>query len=182
MRDKIRLRGKIRLVVAAALVLGAGLVVAAPVSAGPKFRLTSSAFEAGADIPVQFSCDGDDTSPPLKWKGAPKRAVELALVLEDPDAPGEVFFHWVLWGIDPAAKTLVEGTLPPDAVEGANSTGQTGYMGPCPPPGDTHRYRFVVYALSKPVTLDAGATAAELRAAIRKSTLAKATLVARFGH
>jgi Raf kinase inhibitor-like YbhB/YbcL family protein len=108
--------------------------------------------------------------------------VEVALVLEDPDAPGEVFFHWVVWGLDPAAKTLAEGALPAEAIEGANSTGQTGYMGPCPPPGPAHRYRFVMYALSKPVTLEAGATADELLASIRKSTLAKATLVGRFGH
>jgi Raf kinase inhibitor-like YbhB/YbcL family protein len=103
----------------------------------------------------------------------PKGTVELAITLEDPDAPSGTFVHWVAWGIDPTAGALPEETLPDGVIEGDPS-----YLGPCPPPGDPHRYRFTLYALDAPIELEAGvATIADLRAAIKGTVTGKAKLV-----
>ena len=162
-----------RTLVIVAVVVSIGLV-AGPASAKPKLKLTSPAFVAGEMIPDGFTCDGANASPPLRWKGVPKGAVELAITLEDPDAPGGTFTHWVAWGIDPSAGSLPEEVLPAEVVEGDPS-----YFGPCPPSGQQHRYRFTLYAVDEQITLDAGvANIDDLRAAIKGTVTAKAKLVA----
>jgi Raf kinase inhibitor-like YbhB/YbcL family protein len=111
-----------------------------------EFTLESSAFEHGGTIPARYTCDGDDLSPPLRWTDVPESARSLALVVEDRDAPGGVFTHWIGWGLDPAGGGLAEGEAPPG--EGRNDFGTIGYRGPCPPPGHgRHRYVFRLYAL-----------------------------------
>ncbi|MEX0664291.1 MAG: YbhB/YbcL family Raf kinase inhibitor-like protein [Acidimicrobiia bacterium] len=169
-----------RRVLSTAFVITTVVVVSAgPVSAKTKLKLTSPAFENRGTIPDGFTCDGANASPPLEWKGVPKGTVELAITLEDPDAPSGTFVHWVAWGIDPEAGALPEETLPPDVVEGSPS-----YFGPCPPPGvDPHRYRFTLYALDEPVDLEAGvATADDLRAAVKGTVKGKAKLVGLYGR
>jgi Raf kinase inhibitor-like YbhB/YbcL family protein len=110
------------------------------------FALTSSAFSAGKSIPHRHTCDGDDLSPPLAWSDLPEGTRSLALIMDDPDAPGGTFTHWLAWGIDPGAGGLGEGEAPPG--EGKNDFGSTGYGGPCPPRGHgPHRYFFRLYAL-----------------------------------
>ena len=170
------MRRGVVVVLVAAGALGVGGDAAA---AKGKFTLTSPAFAPGELIPDGFTCDGASASPPLKWKAVPKGTVELALTMEDPDAPGGTFDHWVAWGIDPDGGRLPEETLPPEVVEGDPS-----YRGPCPPPGvDAHRYRFTLYALSKPVTLEAGvATIDDLRAAIKGTVRGKAKLIGRYAR
>jgi Raf kinase inhibitor-like YbhB/YbcL family protein len=156
-------------------------LLAAPVEAARRtatFKLTSPAFANGAEIPIGFTCDGASASPPLVWTGVPKKAVQLALIVDDPDAPGGTFVHWVAWNIDPAAGRLPEQNVPATIVQGSNGARSQKYIGPCPPQGSpSHHYRFTLYALSKPPTTQAGATAAELRAAIRRTTLARTRLV-----
>ena len=117
------------------------------------FSLTSSAFEAGAEIPARYTCDGAGVSPPLAWSDAPGEARSLALVVEDPDAPGGTFTHWLAWNIDPLARGLGEGESAP--ADGRNDFGMGGWSGPCPPPGHgAHRYSFRLHALD--AELDVG--------------------------
>jgi Raf kinase inhibitor-like YbhB/YbcL family protein len=157
-----------RLVVLGLLLAG---VTAAEGSA--RFTLTSPAFRNGAAIPTRFSCEGRNVSPTLRWTAPPRGARSLALVMDDPDAPGGTFNHWLAWNIRPSARSLAEGTRPPR--EGTNSAGRTGYVGPCPPSG-RHRYIFRLYALSRPLPLARGARSADFRRALRGRVLATARL------
>lgn len=110
------------------------------------FTLSSSAFSPGQPIPARHTCEGEDRSPPLEWSNPPEGTRALALIVDDPDAPGGTFTHWLAWGIDPAAGGLGEGERAP--AEGRNDFGSVGYRGPCPPPGHgRHRYRFRLFAL-----------------------------------
>jgi hypothetical protein len=62
-------------------------------------ELTSPAFEDGEAIPVKYSCDGEDISPALSWKNLPAGTESLALIVDDPDAPGGTWVHWVAYDI-----------------------------------------------------------------------------------
>jgi Raf kinase inhibitor-like YbhB/YbcL family protein len=128
--------------------------------------VSSPAFSDGDEIPQRFTCDGADVSPPLEFAGIPENTAELALLVEDPDAPAGTFTHWVMWGVDPGQARLGEGEVPAGAVEGTNGFGRLGYGGPCPPPGPPHRYVFTVFALSEPLDLPAGSSAADLKRAM----------------
>ncbi len=140
------------------------------------FGLESSAFDNAQAIPSRHSCEGEDASPPLRWTNVPKGTRSLALVVDDPDAPGSVFTHWTAWGLDPGAGGLGEGEPAPG--EGQNDFGTTGYRGPCPPPGHgRHRYVFRLYALDAELELGAGAAKAELEQAIEGHVLTRAELV-----
>jgi Raf kinase inhibitor-like YbhB/YbcL family protein len=162
---------------------GSERVEGPPPKAPDRIELTSSAFDDGGAIPRRFSCDGDDVSPPLSWSGVPDGARELALLVEDPDAPGGTFVHWVLFKLAPDTEDLGDGEVPQGARQGKNSRGDAGYAGPCPPEGDEpHHYEFVLYALSKPLDLPDGASADEVRAAVGDAALARGELVGRFGR
>ena len=138
--------------------------------------LTSSAFEHNAPIPRRHTCEGEDLSPPVAWAAPPAGTASLALVVDDPDAPGGTFTHWLAWGLPPEQGGLAEGQAAP--VEGENDFGTNGYRGPCPPPGHgPHRYSFRVYAVASELTLPAGANRADLEAAIGADALAIAELV-----
>jgi Raf kinase inhibitor-like YbhB/YbcL family protein len=161
--------------------LGVGAVPA--VARRSRVRLTSPAFLSGAMIPTGFTCDGQDVPPPLRWSGLPVPTVALALTVEDPDAPGRTFVHWVAWGIDPATPGLPEGVVPAGVHEGRNGAGRDGYLGPCPPAGsEPHRYRFTLYALRRRLVLAPGASIDELRAAIRGLVVGRAELVGRYAR
>jgi Raf kinase inhibitor-like YbhB/YbcL family protein len=108
--------------------------------------LTSSAFADNEPMPVQYTCDGDNISPPLSIGGVPDGTVSLALTVIDIDGPGGAFVHWTVWNIDPATTAVSENTVPQGGGEGTTSRGQPGYFGPCPPSG-SHRYVFTLYAL-----------------------------------
>jgi Raf kinase inhibitor-like YbhB/YbcL family protein len=123
-------------------------------------QVTSEAFAPGAAIPTRYSGDGDDVSPPLNWSGVPANTHELALIVEDPDAPQpEPFVHWVIYKIPADATGLAEGVpvqarlaSPSGAMQGKNSFKKIGYGGPAPPRGHgTHHYHFRLYALDRPV-------------------------------
>src|SRR5450830_559510 len=104
-----------------------------------KLTITSSAFSPGATIPKSHTCDGNDTSPPISWSGAPEATKEFALIVDDPDAPSGTFVHWVLWGIPKSTSRLPVGvprgnevTSLSGARQGKNGFGVAGYRGPCP--------------------------------------------------
>lgn len=139
------------------VVVAAAVAVAAFAFAGEadmKLTMTSTAFPPGGEIPVRYTCQGDDVSPPLKWKDAPAGTKSFALVVDDPDAPDPAapkmtWVHWVLYDIPASAAGLAEdagGRLPEGTRQGLNDWKRTGYGGPCPPVG-RHRYFFRLYAL-----------------------------------
>jgi Raf kinase inhibitor-like YbhB/YbcL family protein len=116
-------------------------------------KISSSAFPHNGPIPTKYTCEGDDVSPPLEWSGVPPGAGNLALIVDDPDAPDPAapkmtWVHWLLYDLPPDVAGLPEAvkTLPPGTREGLNDWGRTGYGGPCPPLG-RHRYFFKLYAL-----------------------------------
>lgn len=119
--------------------------------AAAPFAITSPVFRATGRIPARYTCDGANVSPPLAWGGVPAGTARLALVVDDPDAVGGTYTHWVVVDIPPRTTRAAEGTVPADGRQVANSSGGPGYIGPCPPSG-THRYRFTLYALPGPVT------------------------------
>lgn len=143
--------------------------------------VSSAALAQDAPIPPKYSCDGDDVSPPLSWDGVPKSAVDLALVVDDPDASGGTYVHWVLFGLDPSVTELEEGELPAGARQAKNSAGDAGYKGPCPPAGDDpHHYRFTVYALDEHLPAVDGASTGDALTAVRDGALSKGTLTGTF--
>ena len=115
-------------------------------------NLTSPDFREGGNIPERFTCDGKDISPTLKIDGIPKGAKSLVLIVDDPDAPGGNFTHWLIWNIVPDLTEIVANKLPAHAVQGVNDFGKSRYSGPCPPAG-AHRYYFRLYALDTTLTL-----------------------------
>ncbi len=142
--------------------------------------VSSSAFTDGGTIPRRYTCDGADLSPPLHVAGVPDGTRELAVLVEDPDAPRGTFVHWVAWGIDPSDATLGEGASPPGT--GTNGFGRRGYGGPCPPRGAPHRYVFTVFALSRRLDLPPGASADQLRRAAAGAAIAQGSLTGRYGR
>jgi Raf kinase inhibitor-like YbhB/YbcL family protein len=153
----------------------------APVGSGGSqvnMTVSSGAFANGAPIPTEYTCDGAGHQLPISWSGAPANTAEYALVMDDPDANG--FVHWVVVGI-PKDATALSDPLPDGAIAGQNGRGQAGYTGPCPPSG-THHYRIVVYALSAPLGLSSGATAAQVRSAAAGKTLATGELDGTYAH
>ncbi|MEV8516227.1 YbhB/YbcL family Raf kinase inhibitor-like protein [Dactylosporangium sp. NPDC051484] len=142
--------------------------------------VSSPVFNEGDQIPQRFTCDGVDVSPPLSFTGLPEQTAELALLVEDPDAPGGTFTHWIMWGIDPDQASLGEGEVPTGATQGKNDFGRRAYGGPCPPRGRSHRYTFEVLALSEPLGLATQASAADLRRATAGKVSASGRLTGRY--
>ena len=134
----------------------------------------SPVFESGKPIPRKYSCDGQDISPPLSIEGTPEAAKTLVLVVDDPDAPGGTFDHWVVWNIPTSTSKVAENSVP--GIEGMNGARQIGYMGPCPPWG-THRYFFKVYALDTNLGLSVGSKKRDVEKAIQGHILAKGELI-----
>lgn len=143
--------------------------------------LTSPAFEDGGPIPERYSCEGENLPPPLRWTSPPAEAKELALVIEDPDATGAIFVHWIVVGIDPRAGSIEPGPPPAGAVQFKGSSDMAAYIGPCPPDGGgTHRYHFEVYALrARPRLVESSRPIEKVRA-IRRAAIAGGQLVGTF--
>ena len=134
----------------------------------------SPSFQPNTLIPKKYSCDGEDMNPPLTIEGVPKESKSLALIVDDPDAPGGTFDHWVVWDIPPSTTKIAEHSVP--GIEGLNGSRQKGFMGPCPPSG-THRYFFKVYALDTALKLGAKTTKRDLEKAIQNHILGKGELI-----
>ena len=147
---------------------------------GAKLKVTSSAFQEGGNIPSKFTCDGENTSPPLQIADIPSEAKSLALVVDDPDAPSGLFTHWAVWNIPPQTTAVGEGNAP-KGVQGTNDFGKSGYGGPCPPSG-THRYYFKVFALDRELDLPFGAKRGQLDAAMKGHVVAQGELIGRYSR
>ena len=147
----------------------------------------SDAFPAEGTIPQRYTCDGDDTSIPLRWSEPPAVTQSLTLIFDDVDAPAGTWVHWVIFNIPDSVRSLPEG-VPADAAvdglgtHGSNSWGNLGYGGPCPPEGTPHRYTFRLYALDTMLDLEAGASRAELDGAMQGHILDTGHLVGRYGR
>jgi Raf kinase inhibitor-like YbhB/YbcL family protein len=144
--------------------------------------LTSDVFTEGDSIPVEYTCEGDNVSPPLRWAGFPSRARSFALICDDLDALAGVWVHWVMFDIPAGVTELDEmqpdlRELPNGAKNGRNSFKNLGYGGPCPPPGKAHRYFFKLYALDKSLNLQPGVTKDELLSAMQDHVLAEGQLM-----
>jgi Raf kinase inhibitor-like YbhB/YbcL family protein len=138
--------------------------------------ISSPAFKNEENIPSRYTCDGAEINPSLNIGQAPEGTRTLALIMEDPDAPGGTFDHWLVWNI-PVSKDIKENSIP--GITGVNSTGKTGYHGPCPPSG-SHRYYFYVFALDSSLDIKAGANKKTLQQAMKSHILAKGTLMGRY--
>ena len=145
-----------------------------------KLKVTSSAFQEGGNIPSKFTCDGSDTSPSLQITGVPSEAKSLVLIADDPDAPGGLFTHWLVWNIPSQTKSIAEGSAP-NGVQGANDFGKSGYRGPCPPAG-VHRYSFKIFALDRELELRSGAKRSQMNAAMKGHVIAQGELVGRYSR
>lgn len=156
----------------------------------PVLTVQSSAFRQGEQVPVKYSGDGEDKSPPLSWSGVPAEAKELALIMDDPDAPTpQPWVHWVLYKIPPGTTSLPEGIGTATerlaslggALQGKNSWNKYGYGGPLPPKGHgRHRYYFKLYALDRDLSLPPGTTKERLLAAMQGHILAQGELMGTF--
>lgn len=148
-----------------------------PGGPAPRLAVLSAAFDEGDELPHRYARTGDNLSPPLEWSEPPPGTAEVAVLCEDPDAPRGVFTHWVVSGIDPRVTELPEGEIPPGATVGLNDFGGPGWDGPQPPPGQTHRYIFSVFASAEPIDLPPRARGRDLRKIVKRTELAEGRLV-----
>jgi Raf kinase inhibitor-like YbhB/YbcL family protein len=179
------------------LLLVSMMMSCAPATATPEsrttevtmsFELTSDAFVNGQSIPAKYSCTGVNVSPALAWNEPPAGTQSFALIMDDPDAPGGTWVHWVVFNI-PADVRSLEENLPvtgknvdPNAMYvGKNSSGNSRYDGPCPPSG-THRYYFKLYALDASINLLPGATKEEVLREMEGHVLSESELMGTFSR
>lgn len=147
------------------------------------FRLASAAFADGDELDPCFTADEEDAvAPPLEWTAPPPGAMELALVVEDPDASGDKpLCHWLVWGLAAQKGQLLEGEVPPRV--GKNSHRNSEWLLPEPPADDeAHRYVFQLFALDLPMTIMPGATREELIAAMDGHVVAVSLLVGTYAR
>ena len=146
------------------------------------FQLFSNSFAEGGWIPELYSCLGADISPSLEWSGEPPDTRSFALILEDPDAPGGIWCHWLLYDVAPKVHNLAQAYKPGSlGLNGKNDFGNLGYGGPCPPRGGPHRYFFRLYALDlDTLGLAAGAARKTVVEALKGHVLAEAQYMGKF--
>ena len=147
-------------------------------SQSPETRYSPADGDEGSYIPVQHSCKGSDISPELKIEGVPVNAKSLALIMDDPDAPGGTFVHWVVWNIPPDTKTINKGQSP-HGIQGMTDFRKRGYGGPCPPSG-IHRYYIKLYALDMLLDINANSTKKDLEHSMNGHIIEKAELIGLF--
>ncbi len=153
-----------------------------PGAAAPQLQLTAIGFAPGGNIPASLTCDGRNTSPALSWSDPPAATKSFALILDDPDAPGSGFVHWVLYNLPATARALPasepkQNQLSDGSLQGRNDFDDIGYGGPCPPGHSPHHYRFVLYALDAPLSLPAGATKQQVEDALKGHIVARGRLI-----
>lgn len=159
--------------------------VASPATSAP-ITLSSESLASGT-VPKEFTCDGADQSPQLKWTAGPAGTRSFVLTVTDPDAPGGTFTHWALYNLSANATGLpaaapTQGERPDSTRQGRNDFGKVGYGGPCPPRGSTHRYFFDLFALDTTLDLPAGATRTQIEDAMNTHVLARGKLMARYSR
>jgi Raf kinase inhibitor-like YbhB/YbcL family protein len=167
-----------------ALLAGAWTAIAkvmSPPSATKNMTLSSIALKDGGPISGDYTCDGKNISPPLSWTGVPENTQSLVLIVDDPDAPGGVWTHWILFNLPADTLNLAEdfGKSPAahTAKQGRNDFKQIGYSGPCPPAGTKHRYYFKIFALDTTLNLPPDTTRKDIDAAMAKHVLSAGQLM-----
>lgn len=184
-------RARFASVLAVALVLGcsqqheekkaaAAEKLSTPPAPSAGMSISSPAFANDGAMPARYTCNGSNVSPPLAFTNVPQQAHSLALEVTDPDAPGGLFTHWLVWNMPTTLTGLTEGAVPKGVVEGLNGFGKSSYGSPCPPSG-THRYLFDLYALDNTLALPSSAGREQFEAAIKGHIVGQARLVARYG-
>lgn len=144
-------------------------------------NITSEAFTNNGNIPDKYTKYGDNRIPPLHFDEVPERARSLALIVDDPDAPGGTFNHWLLFNLDPKTRDIKEDRVPVMATQGRNDFGDVEYGGPQPPSGE-HRYFFKAFALDTVLPLGRGTKREDLDREMRDHVLDSATLMGRYAH
>ena len=145
------------------------------------FQLISPAFRDGTALPAQYTCKGQNVSPPLNIINCDPQSQSLALIMHDPDAPAGDYVHWLMWDIPASVETIAANSVPIGAVQGINSSDEIGYTGPCPPAGSgTHRYMFELYCLDTSLGLESGSTREQLEKAMEGHILDSSTLIGIF--
>ncbi len=156
----------------------------------PPIRLTSTAFSDEQLIPIDYTCDGKNLSPPLSWTDVPPEARSLVLLCDDPDAPLRTWSHWVVFNISPGLTGFKDGIADVESLtlegghsarQGKNDLGDIGYGGPCPPQG-THRYFFRIYALDTVLNPERGALRSTVLKAMEDHVLAEGILVGKYAR
>lgn len=147
-------------------------------------QLRTSAFKPGDNVPLPFTCDGANVSPPLTWTAPPDGTESLAVIVDDPDAPHRTWTHWLVYNVPPTERELSEAIAPRSelasgAQQGRNDFGDVGYGGPCPPPGRPHRYFFRVFALDTQLTFPTAPSREQIDRAMRGHVLASGQIM---GH
>jgi len=153
----------------------------------PSFRLSSTAFEEGQTIPKEYTGDGRNDSPPLRWSDPPAGTQSFTLLCDDPDAPRGTFVHWVAFNLPASLRELAAGVSRTEALadgtrQGTNGFGKLGYGGPSPPPGKPHRYFFKLFALDTLLDLRPGASQEQVQKAMQGHQLAEAHLMGTYGR
>ena len=138
--------------------------------------ISSTAFEDGNSIPVEYTCDGNNTSPPLRWSDVPDGTRSIAILVDDRDASVGIFRHWSVYNIPSGSRSLPAGQantvkLKDSTRQAFNNFDKIGYSGPCPPEKQDREYVFFIYALSEPLDLDDDATALDVSTALRGKVL-----------
>ena len=171
-----------RLLLLAALSLPAiSLAQTQNAPARSSLKVTSSAFAEGGKIPKKYTCDDSNVSPSLRIENVPASAKSLALIVDDPDAPGRTWTHWLVWNIDPRTTAIREKSVPQNAVQGISDFGSASYGGPCPPSG-THRYNFKAYALDTTLTLPSSTKKTALEKAMAGHIVAGGSLIGTYSR
>lgn len=147
---------------------------------GKIMEITSPVFENKKNIPEKYTCDGDDINPPLEIENIPENTESLVLIMDDPDAPGGTFDHWIMWNI-PVTNKIEENSVPKGAVQGKNGFGNNEYGGPCPP-GEEHTYVFKLYALDTKLNLKEGARKEKVEETIKGHILEKTELLGKYAR
>ena len=152
-----------------------------------EFKLESTAFPNGGEIPKKYTCDGENISPPLKWSGIQGNVKSLLLLVYDPDAPSGFFVHWVIVNMPPSISELPENIPNEEYVENVgyqlkNDFGYFGYGGPCPPPGKPHRYVFILLALDAEVPKEMYGDLAEILEYAKAHVVGYAVLLGYYGR
>jgi Raf kinase inhibitor-like YbhB/YbcL family protein len=167
------------------VLIGVLLFLAYARPAHAQLSLASSDITPGAAIGNDYACTGADHSPALAWSGAPQSTKSFALIVDDTDAPGGTFIHWIAFNIPAGVNSLPAGVsqtaeIPGGGSNGINSFGHYGYNGPCPPPGKTHHYHFRIYALDSALPAVDNAHADAIQSAMQGHVLATAEFAGTF--
>jgi Raf kinase inhibitor-like YbhB/YbcL family protein len=146
-----------------------------------KIILTSTAFKSKEIIPIEYTCDGQNISPPLLWKNISPETESLVLIVDDPDAPKKAWVHWLVYNIPPEIDRFPPNMQPSEDLFakikiGRNDFNNNGYGGPCPPSG-THRYFFKIYALNSVLNLPSGKTKSEIEKVMEKHIIGSGELI-----